>query len=62
MDSSFINRDILTSDFRRIDLFSKPYYFPTNPLCCIEDWIFPDFELQMCLWDRKQVLLALRTF
>ena len=62
MDSSFINRDILTGDFRRIDLFSKPYNFPTNPLYVIEDWIFPDPERQMCLWDREQVILALRTF
>jgi hypothetical protein len=62
IDSSFINRDILTGNFRRIDLFSKPYNFPTNPLYCIEDWLFPDPERQMCLWDRKQVLLALRTF
>ena len=62
MDSSFINRDILTGDFRRIDLFSKPYNFPTNPLEVIEDWMLPEPERQMCLWDREQILLALRTF
>ena len=60
LDNSFINRDILTGDFRRIDLFSRPYNFPNNPLYVIEDWLYPDPERQMCLWDRKQVLLALR--
>jgi hypothetical protein len=59
---SFTNRNILTGDSRCIDLFSKPFNFPANPLYVIEDWMFPDPERQMCLWDRKQVLLALRTF
>jgi hypothetical protein len=62
MGGSFTNIDISTGDFRCIDLFSKPYNFPTNPLCVIEDWIAPDPERQMCLWNREQVLLALRSF
>jgi hypothetical protein len=62
MGGSFINKDISTGDFRCIDLFSKPYNFPTNPLYVIEDWIAPDPERQMCLWNREQVLLALRSF
>lgn len=62
MESSFTNRDISTGDFRRIDLFSKPYSFPADPLYVIEDWIAPDPERQMCLWSRDQVLMALRTF
>jgi hypothetical protein len=62
MGSSFSNQDILTGDFRCIDLFSKPYNFPTNPLYVIEDWVFPDPERQMCLWSKEQILLALRTF
>ena len=62
MGSSFTNRDISTGDFRCIDLFSKPYSFPADPLYVIEDWIAPYPERQMCLWSREQVLLALRTF
>jgi hypothetical protein len=62
MGSSFTNRDILTGDFRCIDIFSKPYNFPTNPLYVIEDWMAPEPERQMCLWSREQVFLALRTF
>jgi len=62
MGGSFINKDISTGDFRCIDLFSKPYNFPTDPLYTIDDWIAPDPERQMCLWNREQVLLALRGF
>lgn len=60
MENSFTNRDILTGDFRCIDLFSEPYSFPADPLHVIEDWIAPDPERQMCLWTRDQVLMALR--
>jgi hypothetical protein len=62
MGKSFANRDILTGDFRLIDLFSKPYMFPAAPLYVIDDWLAPDPERQMCLWSRDQVLLALRSF
>lgn len=62
MEGSFTNRDILTGDFRYIDLFTKPYNFPTDPLYVIEDWIAPDPERQMCLWNREQVLYSLLTF
>ena len=58
----FTNIDISTGDFRCIDLFSKPYNFPADPLYVIEDWIAPDPERQMCLWSREQGLLALRSF
>lgn len=61
MGSSFVNKDILTGDFRCIDLFSSPYYFPADPLYVIEDWIAPDPERQMCLWSREQINLALLT-
>jgi hypothetical protein len=62
MGRSFTNRDISTGEFRCIDLFSKPFSFPADPLYVIEDWIAPDPERQMCLWSREQILLALRTF
>lgn len=61
-ENSFTNRDISTGEFRRIDLFSKPYSFPADPLYVIEDWIAPDPERLMCLWSREQILSALRTF
>lgn len=59
---SFANRDISTGDYRCIDLFSNPYNFPIDPLYVIDDWIAPEPERQMCLWNREQVLLALSHF
>ena len=61
-EKSFENKDISTGDFRFIDLFSKPYSFPTDPIYVIEDWMAPEPERQICLWDRDQVIMALRTF
>jgi hypothetical protein len=59
---AFQNYDIRTGDFRLIDLFSAPYYFPSKPLAVIDDWVFPDPERQMCLWTRDQVIDALVRF
>jgi hypothetical protein len=55
----FVNSDIQTGDFRLIDLLSIPYNFPTDYLESIDDWITPDPERQMCLWNRDQILEAL---
>jgi hypothetical protein len=57
----FRNKDIKTGDFRRIDLFSAPYYFPKDMLLRIEDWKAPDPEREMCLWTRNQIIQALAT-
>lgn len=62
VDKSFCNNDIVTGEFRRIDLFSAPYYFPNNPLYVIDDWIAPSPERQMCLWSREQIILSLNGF
>ena len=59
---SFSNKDISTGDFRFIDLFSKPYRFPIEPIYVIDDWMAPEPERQICLWDRDQIVTALRTF
>jgi hypothetical protein len=61
-DGAFANRDILTGDFRLIDLLSKPFGFPPNPLATIEDWIAPDPERVMSLWSRDQISKALIDF
>ena len=36
-DLTFENKNILTGDFRKIDLFSKPFNFQKNYLLSIED-------------------------
>jgi hypothetical protein len=51
----FINKDILTGDFRRIDLLSKPYFFPP-PILEIIDFYEPEPPRIMGLWAREQLL------
>lgn len=58
----FQNRDIATSDFRYIDLFSAPYSFPKNVKYRIEDWVVPYPKREMCLWSRDQIIQALSNF
>jgi len=58
-NDGFENRDIKTGDFRLIDLFAPPYSFPTDPLARIDDWLAPDPERQMCLWNREQIACAM---
>ncbi len=55
----FLNVDIQSGSFRRIDLFSRPYCFPSGTLAAIDDWIKPHYERQMCLWSADQVSVAL---
>ncbi|MCU1698741.1 MAG: hypothetical protein JWR34_4804 [Mycobacterium sp.] len=54
-DGDVINRDIVTGDFRHIDLFSAPYYFPPDPLYSVHDSVPTDPTKQMCLWSCDQV-------
>jgi hypothetical protein len=55
----FQNRDIMTGDYRQIDLFSAPYNFPRDVLFRISDWVPPHSEREMCLWSRDQVAAAI---
>lgn len=57
-DGDIINRDILTGDYRKIDLFSAPYHFPRDPLYTVQDAVPTDSKKQICLWSREQVELA----
>jgi hypothetical protein len=53
--TSTLNRDIITGDFRLINLFEKPFMFTNPPLERINDWIPPHPVRQMCLWDKSHV-------
>ena len=53
------NRDIITGDFRRLNLFKKPFSFDKKPLERIDDYIHPFPKREICLWNRSQVILAL---
>jgi len=57
----FSNEDIVTGDFRLIDLLTPPYNFPT-PLEIIDDFLIPDPKRHICLWSREQVLVAVNRF
>lgn len=62
INNLFANRDILTGDFRCIDLFSPPYNFSHDPLYIIDDWMAPHRERQMCLWSREQIISSSNIF
>ncbi|MEO8174668.1 MAG: hypothetical protein ABI581_16350 [Sediminibacterium sp.] len=51
----FANTDILTGDFRLIDLFKSPYNFPHDVLHRFEDYIEPHPPREMCLFTREQI-------
>jgi len=51
----FANTDILTGDFRLIDLFSAPYNFPKDVLYRFDDYIYPHPAREMCLFTREQI-------
>jgi len=61
-DGYFINVDIRSGDFRRIDLFAPPFNLPRDVLCSIDDWHEPEPPRQMCLWTADQVRWALSTW
>lgn len=57
-NGQFRNKDVASGDFRLLDLFSAPYYFPQEVLFRITDWIAPEPQREMCLWTREQVIDA----
>jgi hypothetical protein len=61
-DGDLKNRDIISADFKQIDLFSSPYNFSKNVLFRIEDWMSPDPRREMCLWNRDQIIEATSKF
>jgi hypothetical protein len=53
----FENRDIITSDFRKIDLFTKPFNFEKNYIYSFEDKDYNEIEhfKQMYLFSKSQI-------
>lgn len=56
--SGFRNTDIKTGDARMIDLFSEPFFFPSECKYRIEDWVKPHPPREMIMFDREQVIQA----
>lgn len=51
----FVNKDIPTGDFRRIDLTSAPYLLPRESLRTIVDFVPPEPSRSLQLWHRDQL-------
>jgi len=49
----FNNVDIPGGDFRRIDLFAKPFFLPQSKILSFEDWMPPDPPRLMVLFEIK---------
>ncbi len=54
----FSNQDIVTGDFRHIDLFLPPFSLPREVRWRVEDWMPPEAMREMCVWSREQVAQA----
>jgi hypothetical protein len=50
-----VNKNILTGDFRSINLFTHPFSFPENCLARFDDYLPPESEREMCLWTHDQI-------
>lgn len=62
VSEKIINRNIRTSDFRLIDLFSDPFNFPDNYLFQCNDYVPPDCPMTLCLWNKEQLQGPIRRF
>jgi len=54
----FINEDIVTGNFRNIDLTKPPFNFPSNPICSIFDGQKDTLDRHISLWDKEQIITA----
>lgn len=62
-ENQFANKDILTGDFRMIDLFKAPFHFPASTILYqFDDYIEPQPPREMCLFSREQILEILINF
>jgi hypothetical protein len=55
----FKNFDIITGDFRVIDLFKPPFGFPHDVLVRVDDYLAPDPPREMCIWSTEQIQASL---
>jgi len=54
----FVNEDIVTGNFRGIDLAKPPYNFPTDAVYSVLDGKKDNVERYMSLWEREQIITA----
>jgi len=53
-DKTLVNNDIHTGDYRPIDLFVSPFFFPGDVLYRVDEGI-----REMCIWSRDQIVTAI---
>jgi hypothetical protein len=54
------NHDILSGDFRQVDLFATPFLFPPDVLFRVDDFAPGEMSSrEMCLWSRDQIIASL---
>jgi hypothetical protein len=54
------NHDILSGDFRQLDVFAAPFLFSADVLFRIDDFAPGEVSTrEMCLWSRDQVIASL---
>jgi len=61
VEKGYVNLDIVTGDFRQIDLFSAPFCFSSDVLFRTHDYVPPDYAMDICLWEKQQVADGLKT-
>lgn len=53
--ATFENFDIVSGDYRKIDLFSEPFNFPNETVSQVDDWLDPEPKRKMCIWTKEQI-------
>ena len=53
-----VNQDIPTGNWRRIDIFSCPFFFPDNPIRRVTDCKPGGIVRELCLFNKTQVIEA----
>jgi hypothetical protein len=59
-DTDLENRNIVTGDFRALDLFKVPFQLPRDVLFQVDDFAPGTPPRAMCMWSRAQISTARR--
>jgi hypothetical protein len=58
-NNEHINKDIVTGDYRALNLMLAPFNFPTEVLWELDDFVYPHPPIKICLWSRDQIADAM---
>ena len=57
--AGFTNSDILTGDWRRLNLFLPPFNFPQDSVWEIDDFVHPTPPTTLTLWTKDQITASI---